>query len=63
MEKRITTLEVLVEQLGKTMERLERSVGDLRADVDRKFMWLIGIQIGTLLTVIGILFARAAGLF
>ena len=63
MEKRITTLEVLVEQLGKTMERLERSVGDLRADVDRKFMWLIGIQIVTLLTVIGILFARAAGLF
>ena len=63
MEKRITTLEVLVEQLGKTMERLERSIGDLRADVDRKFMWLIGIQIGTLLTVIGILFARAAGLF
>ena len=39
------------------------ALSDLRADVDRKFMWLIGIQIGTLLTVIGILFARAAGLF
>ena len=63
MEKRITTLEVLVEQLGTAMERLERSVSDLRTDVDRKFMWLIGIQIGTLLTVIGILFARAISLF
>ena len=63
MEKRVTTLEVPVEQLGKTMERLERSVSDLRADVDRKFMWLIGIQIGTLLTAIGILFARAVSLF
>ena len=63
MEKRITTLEDLVEQLGKSMERLERAVSDLRADVDRKFMWLIGIQTGTLLTVIGILFARAVRLF
>ena len=63
MEKRITTLEVLVEQLGTAMERLERSVSDLRTDVDRKFMWLIGIQIGTLLAVIGILFARAISLF
>ena len=63
MEKRVTTLEVPVEQLGKTMERLERSVSDLRADVDRKFLWLIGIQTGTLLTVIGILFARAVSLF
>lgn len=59
MEKRVTTLEVVAEQLGNAIERLERSVSDLRADVDRKFMWLIGIQIGTLLTVIGILFARA----
>lgn len=63
MEKRITTLGVLAEQLGRAIERLERSVSDLRADVDRKFMWLIGIQIGTLLAVIGILFARAASLF
>ncbi len=50
MEKRVTTLEVVAEQLGIAIERLERSVSDLRADVDRKFMWLIGIQIGTLLT-------------
>ena len=58
MEKRVTTLEAFAEQLGKAIERLERSVNDLRANVDRKFMWMIGIQIATLLTVIGILFAR-----
>ena len=45
MEKRVNTLEAFAEQLGKAIERLERSVSDLRADVDRKFMWLIGIQI------------------
>ena len=58
MEKRVTTLEAFAEQLGKAIERLERSVNDLRANVDRKFMWMLGIQIATLLTVIGILFAR-----
>lgn len=49
MEKRVTTLEAFAEQLGNAIERLERSVSDLRADADRKFMWLIGIQIGILL--------------
>ena len=63
MEKRVTTLEAFAEQLGKAIERLERSVNDLRANVDRKFMWMIGIQIATLLTVIGNLFARAVSLF
>ena len=58
MEKRVTTLEAFAEQLGKAIECLERSVSDLRANVDRKFMWMLGIQIATLLTVIGILFAR-----
>ena len=45
MEKRITTLEVLVDQNTKSIDRLDRSVAELRTDVDRKFMWIIGIQL------------------
>ena len=45
MEKRITTLEVLVDQNTKSIDRLDRSVAELRSDVDRKFMWMIGIQL------------------
>ena len=45
MEKRITTIEVLVDQNTKSIDRLDRSVAELRTDVDRKFMWMIGIQL------------------
>ena len=44
MEKRVTTLEVLTEQNQKSLDRLDRSIADLRSDmncrftdVDRKF--------------------------
>ncbi|MDO8772398.1 MAG: hypothetical protein Q7K57_27590 [Burkholderiaceae bacterium] len=37
MEKRITTLEVIADQTTKSIDRLDRSITDLRSDVDRKF--------------------------
>lgn len=37
MEKRITTLEVIADQTSKSIDRLDRSIADLRSDVDRKF--------------------------
>lgn len=55
MEKRITTLEVIADQSIKSMDRLDRSITDLRADVDRKFIWIISSQFATLLAVIGLL--------
>ena len=69
MEKRITILEVLAEQnqksidrLDRSIDRLERSIADLRADVDRKFTWMIGAQIGSLLATIGFM-AKLARFF
>ncbi len=62
MEKRITTLEVLVDQNTKSVDRLDRSVADLRADVDRKFMWMIGIQLSGLVAVMAAI-ARLAKVF
>ena len=72
MEKRITILEVLTEQnqksidrldrLDRSIDRLERSIADLRADVDRKFTWMIGAQIGSLLATIGFM-AKLARFF
>ena len=62
MEKRITILEVLNEQNQKSIERLDRSIADLRSDmncrfteVDRKFTWLIGMQFTTFIAIVGIL--------
>ena len=37
MEKRITVLEVLAQQHTKSIDRLDRSIADLRADMDRRF--------------------------
>jgi uncharacterized coiled-coil protein SlyX len=37
MEKRITVLEVLVQQHTKAIDRLDRSITELRSDMDRRF--------------------------
>ena len=69
MEKRITILEVLNEQNQKSIERLDRSIADLRSDmncrfteVDRKFTWLIGMQFTTFIAIVGI-FAKLTNVF
>jgi len=69
MEKRVTTLEVLTEQNQKSIDRLDRSIADLRLDmncrfteVDRKFAWLIGMQFTTFIAIIGI-FAKLVNIF
>ena len=69
MEKRVTILEVLTEQNQKSIDRLDRSIADLRADMnyrfteaDRKFTWLIGMQFTTFIAIIGI-FAKLVNIF
>ena len=62
MEKRITTLEVLVDQNTESIDRLDRSVAELRSDVDRKFMWMIGIQLTGLAAMMAAI-ARLAKVF
>jgi len=62
MEKRITTLEVLVDQNTKSIDRLDRSVAELGSDVDRKFMWMIGIQLTGLAAMMAAI-ARLAKVF
>ncbi len=76
MEKRLTILEVLADQNQKSLDRLDRSISDLRSDmncrftevdrkftdVDRKFMWLVGMQSTTFIAIIGI-FAKLLNVF
>ena len=69
MEKRVTTLEVLTEQNQKSIDRLDRSIADLRSDmncrfteVDRKFTWMIGMQFTTFMAIVGI-FAKLLNIF
>jgi hypothetical protein len=69
MEKRLTILEVLTEQNQKSIDRLDRSIADLRSDmncrfteVDRKFTWMIGMQFTTFMAIVGI-FAKLVNLF
>jgi glucosamine 6-phosphate synthetase-like amidotransferase/phosphosugar isomerase protein len=73
MEKRITTLEVTATQTCKSMDHLERSVADLRSemhhsvsdlrrDIDRKFIWMMGTQIAALIAIMSAM-AKLAHLF
>jgi len=38
MEKRVTTLEVRMDQTAQSIDRLDRSITDLRVDMDKKFI-------------------------
>jgi uncharacterized coiled-coil protein SlyX len=38
MEKRVTTLEVRMDETAKSIDRLDRSITDLRLDMDKKFI-------------------------
>lgn len=38
MEKRITTLEVRMDVTAKSIDRLDRSITDLRIDMDKRFV-------------------------
>ncbi len=38
MEKRVTTLEVRMDQTAKSIDRLDRSITELRLDMDKKFI-------------------------
>ena len=69
MEKRLTILEVLADQNQKSIDRLDRSIADLRSDmncrfteVDRKFTWMIGMQFTTFMAIVGI-FAKLLNIF
>lgn len=62
MEKRVTTLEVRMDQTAKSIDRLDRSITELRVDmdkkfvrieemIDRKFCWVISVQITSMLAM------------
>lgn len=62
MEKRVTTLEVRMDQTAKSIDRLDRSITELRLDmdkkfvrieeiIDRKFCWAISVQITSMLAM------------
>ena len=53
MEKRVTTLEVLMNQTAKSIDRLDRSIIDLRGDLNHSIK--DGIQLAGLVAMIGAL--------
>jgi len=55
MEKRVTTLEVLVNEKLKSIDRMDQSISDLRKDFDRKFIWILSSQSAAMLAIIGLL--------
>lgn len=40
MEKRVITLEVRTDQIEKSIDRLDRSISDLKNDMDKRFVHL-----------------------
>jgi hypothetical protein len=51
-----------VDQNTKSIDRLDRSIAELRGDVDRKFMRMIGIQLTGLAAMMAAI-ARLAKVF
>ena len=62
MEKRLITLEVLVSEKLKSIDRLDQSISDLRKDFDRKFIWMLSSQSAAMLAIIGLL-AKIGNIF
>jgi uncharacterized coiled-coil protein SlyX len=62
MEKRLITLEVLVNEQLKSIDRLDQSISDLRKDFDRKFIWMLSSQSAAMLAIIGLL-AKIGNIF
>jgi chromosome segregation ATPase len=47
------------EELAARIDRLDLRLDSLDAKVSRQFVWLVGIQVTTLVTVLGAVLARA----
>jgi hypothetical protein len=62
MEKRLITLEVLVNEKLKSIDRLDQSISGLRKDFDRKFIWMLSSQSAAMLAIIGLL-AKIGNIF
>jgi exonuclease VII large subunit len=56
------TVDKLADNTQKSVDRLDQSIQHVRQDFDRKFCWLFGLQISTILTLAGIL-AKMANIY
>ena len=58
IDRRFDTIDRRFEAIDRRFESLEGRLGGLDARVGHQFIWLVGIQITTLVTVLGVLLAR-----
>jgi hypothetical protein len=56
------TVDKLADHTQKSVDHLDQSIQHVRQDFDRKFCWLYGLQISTILTLAGIL-AKMANIY
>jgi uncharacterized protein YoxC len=56
------TVDKLADHTQKSVDRLDQSIQHVRQDFDRKFCWLYGLQISTIITLAGIL-AKMANIY
>lgn len=59
LEERMAKLDGITEQMNHRLSTLERHTEALRADLNTRFYWLIGVQLTTWVTLmLAILFRR-----
>ena len=56
------SIDQLADHTQKSVDHLDQSIQHVRQDFDRKFCWLYGLQISTILTLAGIL-AKMANIY
>lgn len=62
VEERVAYLEAKMEDVGKTMTLLRSDIAALDKKLDERFMWMIGVEFGSLLAIVGGMFAIVATL-
>jgi hypothetical protein len=52
LEERVARIEGVLEQVDKRLNHLESDISSLRSDLNRRFLWLLGVQISMWITII-----------
>jgi hypothetical protein len=51
LEERVARIEGTVEQMDRRLNHIETELGELRRELNSRFLWLLGVQISMWVTI------------
>jgi hypothetical protein len=52
LEERVARIEGILEQMDRRLNHIETELGELRRELNSRFLWLLGVQISMWVTII-----------